>query len=71
MLRNFSLCQKIGKIGRFYFVLCILYFFEVIPDDRHKKVGKSDCFGIFRKFFIVSKNGGNGSSGRTRGPLKV
>lgn len=42
-------------------------FLKIVPDDRHKKVGKSD--GNLRKFFIMSKNGGNRSSGITRGLL--
>ena len=67
-VKKFLIMPK-NRENRSFLFYIILYFFEVVPDDRHKKVGKSDCFGIFRKFFIVSKNGGNGSSGRTRGPL--
>ena len=39
------------------FLICLLEFSEIVPDDRYWKTVLSDCFEFFRKIHIIPNMG--------------
>ena len=56
---------KMGRIGNFgaimqhltFPLICLISFSEIMTDDRYEQVGKSNCFGFFRKIYVGLKMG--------------
>ena len=61
ILKKILIISKDEKTGHFwthnqhFFFLNSLDFSEILPDDKHQKMGKNDSFAHLRKSYIVPK----------------